>query len=322
MNNNENLISIIMPAYNVDQYIEESIKSVIKQTYYCWELIIVDDGSQDKTYNVADMYRKKDGRIKIIKQKNNGSATARNKGIEVAKGEYITFLDSDDYWDSKYLMSMINAIEKCNEYTMVYSLPTSVYSNGKTESTPVSEVPSKTDLTAYVTKYGDFRPVWNMDCFIVRKKILIDYGISFDHNIQVSQDIGFFLKLLSVVNTKCLPLHLSYYRRRTGSSTTQKWNPNRWRGTVDLYKYVEPYIKRNASNKLNLFYKMWGYKALSFIKELLRRNYIQYALDMIANERVALKYYMHVGKINDRLLCWLLLQEEPTVLKILHQIKR
>ena len=67
---------------------------------------------------------------------------------------------------------------------------------------------------------------------------------------------------------------------------------------------------------------MWGYKALSFIKELLRRNYIQYALDMIANERVALKYYMHVGKINDRLLCWLLLQEEPTVLKILHQIKR
>ena len=66
MNNNENLISIIMPAYNVDQYIEESIKSVIKQSYYCWELIIVDDGSQDKTYNVADMYRKKDGRIKII----------------------------------------------------------------------------------------------------------------------------------------------------------------------------------------------------------------------------------------------------------------
>jgi glycosyltransferase involved in cell wall biosynthesis len=92
-------VSVIMPAYNAEKYIMESISSVIKQTYPLWELLIIDDGSQDATREIVKRYMQQDQRIKLIEMnKNIGVAQARNCGIENAKGEYIAFLDSDDIW--------------------------------------------------------------------------------------------------------------------------------------------------------------------------------------------------------------------------------
>lgn len=93
------VVSIIMPAYNAEKYIGQAIESVINQTYKNWELIIVDDCSTDSTLEKAYAFEKKDSRICIIKNPlNQGVATSRNKGIEVAQGKYIALLDSDDVW--------------------------------------------------------------------------------------------------------------------------------------------------------------------------------------------------------------------------------
>ncbi|HEY1200193.1 MAG TPA: glycosyltransferase family 2 protein [Niastella sp.] len=93
------LISVITPAYNVEKYIAATINAVIGQTYENWELIIVDDHSRDNTFNIATDFARKDNRIKVTKTaQNSGAAVARNLGIELAEGEYIAFLDSDDIW--------------------------------------------------------------------------------------------------------------------------------------------------------------------------------------------------------------------------------
>lgn len=100
------LISIIVPVYNVELYIETCIKSLIEQTYKNLEIIIIDDGSDDNSLNICKQYALKDKRIKLIHQKNSGVSAARNKGIGAAAGDYIGFVDADDYCDKnmfKYL---------------------------------------------------------------------------------------------------------------------------------------------------------------------------------------------------------------------------
>ena len=99
----EDLISIIIPIYNVEKYLPDCLNSVISQTYSNIEIILVDDGSPDGCAKICDYYAKKDNRIKVIHQKNGGLSNARNSGIKIATGKYITFVDSDDYIDKQAL---------------------------------------------------------------------------------------------------------------------------------------------------------------------------------------------------------------------------
>lgn len=118
----EELVSIIMPAYNAEKYISQAIQSVIEQTYKKWELIIIDDCSSDNTLNIVKLYAKKDERIKYTKQSSNyGAAKARNIGIEMSKGDYIAFLDSDDLWRKEKLEKQITFMKENNlTFTCTY----------------------------------------------------------------------------------------------------------------------------------------------------------------------------------------------------------
>ena len=110
MNCMENLVSVIVPVYNVETYLEECIKSIVNQTYKNLELILIDDGSTDSSGEQCDSWAEIDNRIKVIHKENGGLSTARNAGLDVAKGEYICFIDSDDFVTENYLESFINAI--------------------------------------------------------------------------------------------------------------------------------------------------------------------------------------------------------------------
>ena len=101
------MISVIIPIYNVEKYLEKCIQSIINQTYRNLEIILVDDGSTDNSGEIADKYKKIDNRIKVIHKINGGLSDARNKECEIATGEYISFIDSDDYID-------LNMYEKSN----------------------------------------------------------------------------------------------------------------------------------------------------------------------------------------------------------------
>ena len=129
---NQDLISIVIPVYNVEKYLERCLQSVVDQTYKDIEIILVDDGSTDESKIICDLYESNDSRIKVIHKENGGLSDARNAGIDIAKGKYISFIDSDDYVEKDYIKSMYDAIKKDNSDISV-SLHVIKYENGKTK---------------------------------------------------------------------------------------------------------------------------------------------------------------------------------------------
>lgn len=103
-------VSIIVPVYNVRNYIEKCIDSLISQTYSNLEIILVDDGSTDGSEKVCDVFEKKDCRVKVIHKKNGGQSEARNMGLDIASGDYITFVDSDDYVTNNYIEFLLDLL--------------------------------------------------------------------------------------------------------------------------------------------------------------------------------------------------------------------
>ena len=110
----EQKVSVIVPVYNVERFLKECVDSILSQTYKYFELILVDDGSTDSSGYLCDEYAKKDSRIRVLHKKNGGLSDARNKGIEIAKGSYITFIDSDDCVSPEYLEILIECAIKEN----------------------------------------------------------------------------------------------------------------------------------------------------------------------------------------------------------------
>lgn len=108
----KDLVSVIVPIYNMEHYLEKCITSILQQTYSSLEIILVDDGSTDKSAMICDMYAEEDKRIKVIHKKNRGVSEARNSGLEIAKGKYISFVDADDFVTKNFIEELVNAICK------------------------------------------------------------------------------------------------------------------------------------------------------------------------------------------------------------------
>ena len=108
------LISVIVPVYKVEMYLKRCIDSIVTQTYSNIELILIDDGSPDNCPQICESYKEKDSRIVVIHKKNEGLSAARNKGLDIAHGDYITFIDSDDWVSTEYLSKLYSSIKETN----------------------------------------------------------------------------------------------------------------------------------------------------------------------------------------------------------------
>lgn len=188
------MISVIVPVYKVEQCLARCIDSILVQTYKDWELILVDDGSPDRSGEICDAYAVKDARIHTVHQQNQGVSAARNHGIEMAKGEYITFVDSDDYLDQDFLSSfdlehgadlqvqgMISTYPDQEDQTL---LPT--VSND--QNTSVYEALSCADNVRFL-----FSP-WAK---LFRTSILRDHAVSFPTEICYTEDEVFVKRFLT-----------------------------------------------------------------------------------------------------------------------------
>lgn len=142
MKSQERLVSVIMPAYNCEKYIEEAINSVLFQTYSNLELIVIDDGSKDNTVKIIERLIKKDSRVKFYKnEKNLGVSATRNKGISLANGDWIAFLDSDDIWEKTKVKKQIKYASDINA-EFVFTGVSYIDENGKAYK-GTFEVPNK-----------------------------------------------------------------------------------------------------------------------------------------------------------------------------------
>ena len=140
-----NKVSIITPLYNSKKLVEDTIKSVIFQSYENWEMIIVDDCSKDNGTKIVEDFAKTDKRIKLIKlPKNSGGAVARNRAIKEAKGKYIAFLDSDDLWHPEKLEKQVKFMEE-NNYDFTYTW----YEKMDEDGNLINEIVRSKDKTDY-----------------------------------------------------------------------------------------------------------------------------------------------------------------------------
>ncbi|MBU3111064.1 glycosyltransferase family 2 protein [Clostridium lacusfryxellense] len=108
------IISVIVPVYNCEKYIKACIESILNQSFLIFELIIIDDGSTDRSGEICEQYAKNDSRVRVFHQFNTGVAKARSNGVEISRGDYISFIDSDDYIDEKYLEILYKAMKNRN----------------------------------------------------------------------------------------------------------------------------------------------------------------------------------------------------------------
>ena len=106
------LVSFIIPVYNVQKYLSRCLESVLQQTYHNTEILLINDGSQDNSLAICEDYQKKDNRIQIINKENGGVSSARNTGLRIASGKYITFVDADDYVKEIYIETLITDMQK------------------------------------------------------------------------------------------------------------------------------------------------------------------------------------------------------------------
>ncbi|MBB1070183.1 glycosyltransferase family 2 protein [Limosilactobacillus sp. RRLNB_1_1] len=198
-----NKITIIMPTYNAEEYIVRAIHSIIKQTYVNWELIIVDDGSVDSTIAIIKEFLKKDRRIKLIKNMGKGAGAARNTGISNANGDYLAFIDSDDYYDIHYLEEANNYIIDGKDCIIFDYFV--FYNNQKGNVRRVGTSP-----------YNSFTACWNK----VYKRELWD-GIRFDetNKIEDLQVIPIIVNRAKNVCHASSDIYYYYYRDNNTSVT-------------------------------------------------------------------------------------------------------
>lgn len=141
--------SVIVPVYKVEGYLEQCVESVLQQTYTDFELILVDDGSPDRCPEMCDNFSQKDTRIKVIHKKNGGLSSARNAGLDIATGDYVVFLDSDDYWNDRGALSKLNfSIVPLNPDVAVFGCTDIDVRTGK-------KYVSRSDYDMTVMKSGD-----------------------------------------------------------------------------------------------------------------------------------------------------------------------
>jgi len=222
------LVSIIMPAYNTAPFIQKTIQSVFGQTYTNWELIIVDDCSTDNTEEILAEIR--DKRIRVYKNERNfGAAISRNKALREATGRWIAFLDSDDLWKSEKLEKQIRFMEK-NGYGFSYTNYEEIDEFGEKKGIKVTG-PRK------ITKTGMFNYCWPGCLTVMYDRSIV--GLIQIENIKKNNDYAMWLKVCQKADCYLLDEYLAEYRKgRVGSVSTYDINTMiGWH--YKLYRYAE-----------------------------------------------------------------------------------
>ncbi len=210
--------SIIIPVYNVEPYLRECLDSVLQQSFADWEAICVNDGSTDNSAAILEEYAVKDGRIKVVNQSNAGTATARNTGMRIARGDYLVFLDSDDWLESHSLQTIAEKLKgeevlcfsgrRFIEYTRKYhapdALPEKLYESGM----------------AYYNENALLPRDFAFVCVVLRayqRRFLLEYGLFFDDDITYEDNLWVPLTLFHAHTVRVISDPLYVYRIRQGS---------------------------------------------------------------------------------------------------------
>ncbi|MBP5490050.1 MAG: glycosyltransferase family 2 protein [Lachnospiraceae bacterium] len=244
---NNSLISVIIPVYNVKPYLEEALDSVLNQTYRNLEIIIVDDGSNDGSEKMCDDYGNRDSRVRVIHQRNKGLSGARNTGLEIMTGEAVAFMDSDDAYFPDYIREMVQAMVRTNADIVICKSKT-YHTDGKMLVSTQRHEPlylkpgvytREEALTALIggeIRHGVWNKLYNRELW---KTVRFPEG-------RVYEDVSTTYRILDKCNSVChLDLALYKYRRRSGSITfSGSWKY--YRDWLDAHSGIDAYFQSHV----------------------------------------------------------------------------
>lgn len=254
-------ISVIIPVYNVEKYLNQCVDSVLGQSYQNVEVILVDDGSTDESSTICDNYAKMDERIIVIHQKNEGAAVARNTGIKHITGDYVMFLDSDDYWDdSEALACLVKRIKHTNPDVLNFSYK-KCYENSKKKilqfldepARPI-ELTEKTDqLDFMTTDFLYIASTWNK---VIRSKIIVEHMRFVEK--QSAEDIEWCARLLCYANSFDFICENFYCYRQRETSITHNFGE---KSCIDLKNNIISCLKIAESAEKDIREYVFRYTA-------------------------------------------------------------
>ena len=296
-------ISIIVPVYNVEKYLDRCIKSILNQTFKDFELILIDDGSTDKSGVICDNYKKIDDRIVVIHKKNGGLSSVRNKGLDVAKGEYIAFVDGDDYVNKEMYNILLNEA-KNNSSDIVICKFKKVY---ESMNNNIEEVDSKMKVFNYsnINALNQLYSNEGLDYIVAWNKIYRRNIFKNERYIEgrIHEDEFIIHRLLYKANkVTFISKELYYYLQRSNSIMNSKFNVKRLDAVYALEERFK-FFKTLNLNKLKSNAQYWYIKYFfdfyyrckesddNYKDELknLKRNFVFNIPDMINNNKFSIK---------------------------------
>ena len=217
------LVSVIIPIYKVEKYLNQCVNSVLNQTYRNIEVILVDDGSPDSCPEICDEYATKYQCIRVIHQKNGGASSARNAGIDIINGDYVTFLDGDDFYDDEYAIArLVKRVNYTKADVVNYSYK-KYYEDSEKKVLQFSNIPAmpielkeKSEQLDYITK--DFLYIASACNKLIRASVLSEY-MRFENG-KSSEDVEWCAKLLSYAKSFDFVCENFYCYRQRSTSTT------------------------------------------------------------------------------------------------------
>ena len=279
-------ISVIVPVYGVEAYLDRCVQSLLEQSYRDFELILVDDGSPDSCGAMCDAWAAKDGRIKVVHKENGGLSDARNAGLAVASGAYIAFVDSDDWVAPAYLASLYEAL-KAQKAEIAECAAALVTEDGAVlgvRKTPDAQVLGKMDaLRRLVLEDGIYQTVWNK---LYRRRVL--EGIPFEKGKRHEDDFWTYQVFDRMDRLALVQEPLYHYLQRGGSIMGEGYTIKRLDGLEARFRrmeYLQKYEALAALTRQSLMMDcMWHYQsakthlsgreqkaALQYVRQIMKR---------------------------------------------------
>lgn len=280
------LVSVIVPVYNVEEYLDRCIQSIVKQTYKNLEIILVDDGSPDSCPQMCDEWAERDNRIKIIHKENGGVSSARNSALDIAKGEYIAFVDSDDYAENNFISNLLNGFTNENVGISICGL----FNNGKKvmpESEVIVDSAEASVMLFNIKDYPYFEGyIWNK---MYKKEVIDENHLRFDNPLRMCEDTLFnFEYLKHIDNVSFVPSAEYHYCYRSDSVMSVKPIQN----DFDMVPLIDKFLNESNDEKLSDMIAVWSFKY--WIKAIDDHIVSKKGMDYYINSIKKIKKYKNV----------------------------
>lgn len=242
-------ISIIVPVYKAELYLSRCIDSILSQTFQDWECILVDDGSTDNSGSICDEYAMRDSRFRVIHKENGGVSSARQAGLDFAKGIYVIHADPDDYIDSYMFESLISYQKETDAELIIFDFYKIISNRKQTVVQRPHSLDNKQVLSDIIDGHI-YASCWNK---LIKRSLIIKYGVKFPKDINLGEDKCFWVDLLrNSIKISYLPKPLYYYDVTiNNNSIVRTITSHSIESGIKMVSYLEGLLGANYKTELN-----------------------------------------------------------------------